>query len=90
MPLTTGCAGGPDKKSAGDVVDDAVIGTRVKTRLLGDDRVSGLDINVDVFKGVVQLSDFVKSEAQIAVAEELAADVPGVRDVKVRLDVRGR
>ncbi|MDX1571823.1 MAG: BON domain-containing protein [Xanthomonadales bacterium] len=84
------CAGGPNKKSTGEYVDDAVIATKVKTALARDDRVSAFDVEVEVFKGVVQLSGFVNSEAQIAAAEELAADVKGVIDVKNRLDIRGR
>ena len=69
--------------------DDTVIGTRVKSALIGDDRVKARHINVDVFKGVVQLSGFVESEEQILAAEEIAADVPGVIDVKNRIDLRG-
>ncbi|MEM9304533.1 MAG: BON domain-containing protein [Pseudomonadota bacterium] len=89
VTLLAACAGGPNKKSAGEVIDDTVIATRVKSALIGDDRVKARHIEVEVYKGTVQLSGFAETEEQIVAAEEIAADVPGVVDVKIRIDLRG-
>lgn len=88
--LLAACAGGPSSKSTGEVIDDAVLTSKVKTALARDDRVSTFDVKVDVFKGVVQLSGFVETERQAMAAEEAAYSVNGVIDVKNRIDVKGR
>ena len=84
------CAGGPESKSTGEVIDDAVITTKVKTALARDERVSAFDVKVEVYKGVVQLSGFVETEAQALAAEDTAYTVNGVVDVKNRIDIKGR
>jgi len=73
---------------AGDYIGDATVTTRVKAALLDDDRVSGMDINVETQDGVVQLSGFVENAAEIAVAAAIAADVEGVKSVENDIEVR--
>ena len=82
------CAGGPNSKSAGEVIDDSVIATKVRTALAKDKNVSVFDISVEVYKGVVQLSGFVDSRDQAQRAVDLAADIRGVIDVKDRIDIK--
>lgn len=82
------CAGGPNSKSAGEVIDDSVIATKVRTALAKDKNVSVFDISVEVYKGVVQLSGFVDSREQAQRAVDLAADIRGVIDVKDRIDIK--
>lgn len=83
-----GCASNPGTKSTGDVVDDAVITTKVKSALLADPDVSGLAINVDTYKGQVTLTGNVKSGAQITRAEDIARGMKGVTSVKNNLQVK--
>ena len=81
-----GCAGGESRKSTGEVIDDAAITTKVKTALIRDDTLSAFDINVETYKGTVQLSGFVESREDVERAEEVAGGVRGV--VNVRNDLR--
>ena len=83
-----GCAGSRTQKSAGDVIDDSVIGSKVKTALLADKEVSGLQVEVETFKGIVQLSGFVDTAAQSKKAEQIARGVKGVKEVKNSLIVK--
>jgi osmotically-inducible protein OsmY len=69
-------------------VDSSVITTKVKTALLADPDVSGLAIEVETFKDVVQLSGFVDTKEQAQKAVEIARNVEGVRSVKNSLIVK--
>lgn len=79
--VLAGCAGTPQKESTGEYLDDTLITTKVKAALLNDPMVSGLAVNVETFKGVVQLSGFVKTEAEKKRAHEVAHGVKGVTKV---------
>ena len=76
--VTVGCATQGHSRTAGDVVDDSTITTRVKTALLAEKEVNSFDISVETFNGVVQLSGFVNSQWQIDKAGQVAASVKGV------------
>jgi len=82
------CAGSRTSESSGQYVDDSVITTKVKTALLVDPDVKSLDIGVETFKGVVQLSGFVNSAEQARKAVEIARSVQGVKSVKNSLVVK--
>ena len=75
-------------RTPGEVTDDLTIHTVVKTRLLRDDDVRGLRINVDVNKGVVTLSGTIRSEAERQRAVEVATGIPNVVRVVDNLVVR--
>ncbi|MBK8814310.1 MAG: BON domain-containing protein [Methylococcaceae bacterium] len=77
-----GCAGTKIKESTGQYIDDAAITTKVNAKLVEDPVVSALRINVETYKGVVQLSGFANSRAEIEQAETLAKQTEGVRDVR--------
>lgn len=81
-----GCASSGSGKSAGEYIDDATISTRVKARLIEDDKVKAREVTVETYRGVVQLSGFVSSAAEATRAVESARSVPGV--VAVRNDIR--
>jgi hyperosmotically inducible protein len=84
-----GCGGGESKRATGEYVDDKVISTRVKTKLgteLG--AASAVDINVETYKGTVQLSGFVKSAQEKQRATEVAKSVPGVEKVVNNIALR--
>lgn len=78
----------PVKRSTGEYVDDKVITTKVKAALLNDTEVKGLQVHVETFNGVVQLSGFVEKPEQISRAAEVAKGVEGVKSVKNDLHVR--
>lgn len=70
------------KETAGEYLDDTVITTKVKAALLGDTQLKLSEINVETYKGTVQLSGFVSSEDKISRAGDLASTVKGVKSIK--------
>ncbi len=81
-----GCASTPKQEGTGEYVDDAVITTKVKAAIFNEPTLKSTEINVETFKGVVQLSGFVSSQADINKAVSLARSVKGV--VAVKNDMR--
>ena len=73
---------------AGTFIEDSVITAKVKTALLKDLHLKGLDVNVETYKGTVLLSGFVNEEQQVQRAAEIASGVRGVTSVKNSLIVR--
>jgi len=82
MSLFLGCASTAKQEGTGEYVDDTVITTKVKAAILGDASLKSAEINVETFKGVVQLSGFVNSQADINKAVELTRSIKGVKSVK--------
>jgi len=77
-----GCAGTSTKESTGEYVDDTVITTRVKTAIFDEPSLKSAEINVETFKGTVQLTGFVSSRAAIDKAVAVTRGVPGVASVR--------
>jgi hyperosmotically inducible protein len=77
-----GCAGSRIQESTGEYIDDSAITAKVKAALVKDPDVSALAVNVETYKGVVQISGFVNNEQQIDKAVQDARSVPGVKSVK--------
>jgi hyperosmotically inducible protein len=77
-----GCASTAKQKGTGEYVDDSVITTKVKTAILNEPDLKVAEINVETFKGAVQLSGFVSSQAAANKAVEVARGVGGVKSVK--------
>lgn len=73
----------------GTQVDDTVITSSVKSLLLADELVKSFDLQVETRKGVVQLSGFVDSQAQIDQAVSLTRAVAGVTDVENGVSLKG-
>ena len=82
MAFVLGCASTDNRESTGEYIDDTVITTKVKAELIKDEDLNAGEINVETFKGVVQLSGFVKSQADIEKASKVAKAVKGVKSVK--------
>lgn len=80
--FVVGCASTNKQEGTGEYVDDTVITTKVKAAILGDDSLKSTEINVETFKGVVQLSGFVNSQADINKVIEVTRKVKGVTAVK--------
>lgn len=74
--------------TVGNTLDDSIITTRVKTVLLADPDVKGVEIGVVTRKGEVQLSGFVGSQGQIDRAVALAQVVEGVQSVVNQMSVK--
>jgi osmotically-inducible protein OsmY len=83
-----GCASTPTREGTGEYVDDSVITTKVKTAILEESTLKVAEINVETFKGVVQLSGFVQSRAAAGKAVEVARGVGGVKSVKNDMQVK--
>ncbi len=81
LTAVLGCAGTATKESTGEYADDTVITTKVKTAIFNEPTLKSAEINVETFKGVVQLSGFVSSQANINRATEVARGVSGVTRV---------
>jgi len=83
-----GCASTPKKEGTGEYIDDSAITTKVKSAILGDSSLKVFQINVETFKGEVQLSGFVDSAQSVKRAGEVARGVGGVKSVKNNLIVK--
>lgn len=83
------CSATASKRSIGEVIDDAVITNKLKTRYMKDKGVKAHQIDIDTWKGVVSLRGRVQAQEQINRAIEIAERQPGVREVKSYLVVRG-
>ncbi len=77
-----GCASTPKSEGTGEYIDDAVITSKVKAEILKEPTLKSREINVESFKGAVQLSGFVSSKSDIAKAIEVTRSVKGVKSVK--------
>ena len=84
LMLTTvvGCASTATKEGTGEYVSDSAITTSVKAAILNAPTLKVSEINVETFKGTVQLSGFVSSAENIATASSVARSVKGVKSVK--------
>ena len=76
-----GCASTSKQEGTGEYIDDSVITTKVKGAILQESSLKSSEINVETFKGVVQLSGFVNSQADINKAIEVTRSVKGVKSV---------
>jgi len=83
-----GCSSTPQKEGTGEYIDDSVITTKVKTAIFNESTLKSAEINVETFKGVVQLSGFVNSQADINKAVEVARAVSGVKSVNNAMRVK--
>lgn len=83
-----GCASTSKQEGTGEYIDDSVITSKVKAAILNDPTLKVAEINVETFKGVVQLSGFVSSQAAANKAVEVARGVGGVKSVKNDMRVK--
>ncbi len=83
------CAPIPLKEGTGGYIDDTVITTKVKSKFIGNSSLKhSSEINVETFKGRVQLSGFVSSPQMAFRAVEIAREVPGVKSVINNMQIR--
>src|SRR5882757_6466457 len=80
-----GCASSGAHRSTGEAVDDSVLTARVKTALVTNDNTKARQIDVEVYRGQVQLNGFVDSEAARSEAAATARSVEGVHNLQNNL-----
>jgi osmotically-inducible protein OsmY len=83
-----GCASTPEQESTGEYLDDSVITTKVKAAIFNEPSLNSAEINVETFRGAVQLSGFVSTAANIKKAIEITHRVRGVRSVQNHMQVK--
>ncbi len=88
LVTTVGCASTSKQESTGEYLDDSAITTKVKAAVFNEPSLKSFEINVETYKGVVQLSGFVSSESDIKKAIEVARSVKGVTSVKNDMRVK--
>ncbi|MGZ8288745.1 MAG: BON domain-containing protein [Telluria sp.] len=76
------CAPTANREGTGEYIDDTVITGKVKAAFAADPNVKATEINVETFKGEVQLSGFVAQPSDAARAAEIARGIKGVTSVK--------
>jgi osmotically-inducible protein OsmY len=88
LMAAAGCAATRTSEGTGGYVDDSVITTKVKAAILNEPGLKVSEINVETFKGVVQLSGFVSSRDDVNSAVRVASAVNGVKSVKDDMRVK--
>lgn len=83
------CSATKTQESTGQYVDDTVLTVKVKKAIFDEPTLKSSEINVETFKGEVQLSGFASSIEQTKKAVEVAKGVSGVGSVKNDMRVKG-
>lgn len=81
------CSATRTQESAGEVIDDSVLTAKVKAALIDDPVAKARDVNVETYRGVVQLGGFVDTAEQKSRAGEVAKGITGVKEVRNDLRV---
>jgi hyperosmotically inducible protein len=87
LALASACSATRTQQSAGEVIDDSVLTSKVKVALIDDPVTKAGQINVETYRGVVQLGGFVDNSQQKAQATKVARSVTGVKEVRNDLRV---
>ena len=80
--FAAGCSSTSSQSSTGEYLDDSTITTKVKSAIFNEPSLKVLQINVETYKSVVQLSGFADSSTDISTASKVAQSIPGVKAVK--------
>lgn len=88
LAAMAGCASTAKSEGTGEYFDDSLITTKVKAMIFKEPGLKSAEINVETFKGKVQLSGFVNSREDIDKAVELARSVKGVTSVENDMHVK--
>lgn len=88
LSVVLGCAGNAKKESTGEYIDDTMITSKVKSAFIKDKSLNASEINVETFKGTVQLSGFVADSGDVYHAGNVAKDIEGVKMVKNDIRVK--
>ena len=86
--FNAGCTATATRQSTGEYIDDTAVTARVKSAFVTDESVKAFDVQVETFRGVVQLSGFVDNQNQKIRAEQIARSTNGVRDVRNNIQLK--
>ena len=87
LAVASACTATRTQESAGEVIDDSVLTSKVKIALIDDPVTKAGQINVETYRGVVQLGGFVDNTQQKAQATKVARSITGVKEVRNDLQV---
>jgi len=82
LAMISACSATRTQQSAGEVIDDSVLTSKVKVALIDDPITKAGQINVETYRGVVQLGGFVDNARQKEQATRVARSITGVKDVR--------
>ncbi len=83
-----GCSSTGTRESTGEYVDDSVVTGKVKAAIFNEPSLKATEINVETYKGDVQLSGFVAQAQDAQKAAEVARGIKGVNSVKNDIRVK--
>jgi hyperosmotically inducible periplasmic protein len=86
--FVTGCSTDSSKRTAGQYIDDKELSHRVSSALRNDPEYKFHDVDVNVYRGTVQLSGFVSTSAQKRRADAIAREVQGITGVENNISVK--
>jgi hyperosmotically inducible protein len=87
LAVASACSSTRTQESAGEVFDDSVLTSKVKVALIDDPVTKAGQINVETYRGVVELGGFVDNTQQKEQATKVARSVTGVKEVRNDLRV---
>jgi hyperosmotically inducible periplasmic protein len=87
LAFAVACSSTRTQQSAGEVIDDSVLTSKVKVALIDDPITKAGQINVETFRGVVQLGGFVDNARQRNQATTVARSITGVKEVRNELRI---
>ena len=82
LAVAGACSSTRTQESAGEAIDDSVLTAKVKVGLIDDPVTKAGQINVETYRGVVQLGGFVDNAQQKEQATKVARSVTGVKEVR--------
>lgn len=85
-----GCAGNQNQRSTGQYMDDKTLQHQVRDALNDNGEYKFDNVNVDVYRGTVQLSGFVQNGDQKDKAKDIAKNVQGVQNVENNITVQSQ
>ncbi len=88
LSVMVACSSSPYSRSTGQYVSDTAIEASVNAKLAANQETKAHQIQVEVFRGTVQLSGFVDDQASVKSAGEIASNVEGVNKVVNNLIVK--
>jgi hyperosmotically inducible periplasmic protein len=83
-----GCAVTSGKETTGEYIDDTVLTSEIKAKLLGNNVFSIVGLHVETFKGAVTLTGTVKNAADKTSAEGIARNTKGVKSVNSKIEIK--
>ncbi|MBC8007158.1 MAG: BON domain-containing protein [Prolixibacteraceae bacterium] len=88
MSAVLGCAGNTQRETSGYSVDDSWITSKIKAAFVEDKTLDAPEINIETYKGAVQLSGVVSDLVDVEHAATVALGVKGVTSVENNIQVK--